>query len=73
MKCKQVHPKWEAKPSCIQINTDKEKEGPPPTVPEHVSARSAGLHASVLSAEVLDKQIEMCRSMVEINNSVSYK
>jgi hypothetical protein len=42
-------------------------------VPEHVSARSAGLHASVLSAEVLDKQIEMCRSMVEINNSVSYK
>ena len=50
---------------------EKETEGPPPPKePERVSGRSAGLHSSVLTAEVLDKQTEICRSMVDINNSL---
>ena len=50
---------------------EKEPEGPPPPKePERVSGRSAGLHSSVLTAEVLDKQTEICRSMVDINKSL---
>ena len=50
---------------------EKETEGPPPPKePERVSGRSAGLHLSVVTAEVLDKQTEICRSMVDINKSL---
>ena len=49
----------------------EETEGPPPPKePERVSGRSAGLHSSFLTAEVPDKQTEICRSMVDINYSL---
>ena len=66
MKCKQVHPKWEQSQAQLKKRKGRRRR----SSRNACLAEFAGLPSSVLTAEVLDKQTEICRSMVDINNSL---